>query len=110
MVEGGRIDHAGQANDIGRNVLETVGFPDAVRVVTVRARAQSDTLVAVTTDHETCSLKILHNSGRGSFPPVSWSTTGYTYARVTVYAWGVGALSVSGVMDNTYLFGVCAPR
>jgi alkaline phosphatase len=110
MVEGGRIDHAGHDNDIGRNVLETVGFSDAVRVVTDWALGRSDTLVLVTADHETGGLKVLRNNGRGSFPTVSWSTAGHTDARVPVYAWGANARRVSGVMDNTDLFGVCAPR
>ena len=109
MVEGGRIDHAGHVNDIGRNVLETVGFSNAVRVVTDWARGRSDTLVLVTADHETGGLGVLRNNGRGGFPTVSWSTTGHTEARVPVYAWGVNARSVFGVMDNTDLFGVCAP-
>ncbi len=110
MVEGGRIDHAGHDNDIGRNVLETVGFSDAVRVVADWAMGRPDTLVLVTADHETGGLKVLRNDGRGAFPTVSWSTTGHTEARVPVYAWGANARSVFGVMDNTDLFGICAPR
>ena len=110
MVEGGRIDHAGHDNDIGRNVLETLGFSDAVRVVADWALGRSDTLVLVTADHETGGLKVLRNNGRGNLPTVSWSTTGHTHARVPVYAWGVNARYVSGVIDNTDLFGVCAPR
>ncbi len=110
MVEGGRIDHAGHVNDIGRNVLETVGFSHTVRVVTDWARGRSDTLVLVTADHETGGLKVLQNNGRGSLPTVSWSTTGHTDARVPVYAWGANARNVSGVLDNTDLFGICVPR
>ncbi len=110
MVEGGRIDHAGHDNVIGRNVLETVGFSDAVRVVADWAMGRPDTLVLVTADHETGGLKVLRNDGRGAFPTVSWSTTGHTEARVPVYAWGANARSVFGVMDNTDLFGICAPR
>lgn len=110
MVEGGRIDHAGHDNDIERNVLETVGFCRAVHVVTDWAQGRSDTLVLVTADHETGGLKVLRNNGQGSFPTVSWSTTGHTDARVPVYAWGANARSVSGVVDNTDLFGVCTPR
>ena len=109
MVEGGRIDHAGHDNDIERNVLETVGFCRAVRVVTDWARGRSDTLVLVTADHETGGLKVLRNNGRGGFPTVSWSTTGHTDSRVPVYAWGANARFVSGVIDNTDLFGICAP-
>jgi alkaline phosphatase len=107
MVEGGRIDHAGHDNDIGRNVRETVGFSNAVRVVADWAQGRSDTLILVTADHETGGLSVLQNNGRGGSPTVSWSTTGHTEACVPVYAWGVNARSVSGVMDNTDLFGIC---
>ena len=64
----------------------------------------------VTADHETGGLSVLQNNGRESAPTVSWSTTGHIEARVPVYAWGVHAQSAFGVMDNTDLFGICAPR
>ena len=110
MVEGGRIDHAGHDNDIGRNVLETLAFSRAVRVALDWARGRSDTLVLVTADHETGGLSVLHNNGRGNLPTVSWSTVGHTAVRVPVYAWGANARAVSGAMDNTDLFGVCIGR
>lgn len=106
MVEGGRIDHAGHDNETERNVCETVEFSNAVQVVIDWAQGRSDTLIIVTADHETGGLTVLQNNGQGNFPTVSWDTTGHTAANVPVYAWGVNAGLVSGVMDNTDLFGV----
>jgi alkaline phosphatase len=60
----------------------------------------------VTADHETGGLTVLENNGQGSFPTVSWSTTGHTGANVPLYAWGVNAELVYGEMDNTDLFNV----
>jgi alkaline phosphatase len=106
MVEGGRIDHAGHANDIQRNVTETVEFANAVQVAVDWASGRVDTLILVTADHETGGLTILQNNGIGVLPTVSWATTGHTAAAVPVYAWGQNADLVVGLMDNTDLFDV----
>jgi alkaline phosphatase len=104
IVEGGRIDHAGHANDIERNVFETVEFSYAVEKAIDWAQNRTDTLILVTADHETGGLAVLQNNGKGNFPVVSWSTTGHTAQNVPVYAWGENAEMVNGVMDNTDLF------
>ena len=113
MVEGGRIDHAGHANDIQRNVLETVEFANAVQVAIDWAAGRPDTLILVTADHETGGLTVLENNCVGEFPTVSWATTDHTGANVPIYAWGCSADMISGVMDNTELFDVatapCVP-
>jgi alkaline phosphatase len=64
MVEGGRIDHAGHANDTVRNVIETVEFSNAVEVAVDWAQEHLDTLIIVTADHETGGLTVLQNNGR----------------------------------------------
>jgi len=106
MVEGGRIDHAGHANDLQRNVLETIEFDNAVQVVIDWAAGHSDTLILVTADHETGGLTVLANNGVNVLPTVTWSTVGHSAANVPVYAWGVNAAMISGVMDNTEMFAV----
>jgi alkaline phosphatase len=104
MVEGGRIDHAGHDNDLPRNVFETVEFHNTVQVVIDWAAGRTDTLIAVTADHETGGLTVLQNNGQFNFPTVSWSTGGHTGVNVPIYAWGMNADMVSGVMDNTKIF------
>ena len=106
MVEGGRIDHAGHANDIVRNVLETLEFANAVQVAVDWASGRADTLILVTADHETGGLTVLQNNGMGVLPTVSWATTGHTGITVPVYAWGCNAPLVAGLMDNTDLLDV----
>jgi alkaline phosphatase len=101
MVEGGRIDHAGHANDIRRNIHETLEFGNAVQEALAWAAGRTDTLILVTADHETGGLTVLGDNGPGAYPPVSWSSTGHTATRVPLYAWGVNAELVGGVMDNT---------
>ena len=101
MVEGGRIDHAGHANDIERNVYETVEFSSTAQVVLDWAAGRDDTMILLTADHETGGLSILQNNGPGVMPTVSWSTDGHTDTDVPIYATGVWSDRVGGVMDNT---------
>ena len=106
MVEGGRIDHAGHANDLQRNILETIEFDNTVKVALDWAAGHSNTLILVTADHETGGLTVLANNGVNVLPTVTWSTTGHSAANVPVYAWGANAQMISGVMDNTEMFAV----
>ncbi len=54
MVEGGRIDPAGHANDAATNLRDVLAFDDAVRVAKAfMDRHPADTLVVTTGDHET---------------------------------------------------------
>jgi len=106
MVEGGRIDDACHSNDFTRTIPEVNEFADAVQAAINWAAGRNDTLIIVAADHETGGLTVLSNNGAGNYPDVSWSGTGHTAANVTVYAWGVNAGFISGVMDNTDIFGV----
>jgi len=53
MVEAGKIDYAGHANDAATNMRELLALDDAVRVAVDYQKAHPDTLVVVTGDHET---------------------------------------------------------
>ena len=106
MVEGGRIDDACHSNDLIRSIYETIEFANAVQVATDWAAGRNDTLILVAADHETGGLTVTANNGAGVLPGVTWATTGHTAANIPVYAWGVNAELISGVMDNTSTVGV----
>jgi alkaline phosphatase len=106
MAEGGRVDDACHSNDLVRTIPEVNELADAVQVAINWAAGRNDTLIIVTADHETGGLAVLSNNGAGNYPDVSWSGTGHTASNVPVYAWGVNAGFVSGVMDNTGIFGI----
>ncbi|SIR82837.1 alkaline phosphatase [Natronorubrum thiooxidans] len=53
MVEGGRIDHAEHGNDVQTTVDETKEFDEVVEWTLEYAADRDDTLVVVTSDHET---------------------------------------------------------
>lgn len=104
MVEGGKIDHAGHANNLKRNVYETIEFAKAVQIAVDWAAKRDDTLIVVTADHETGGLKVVKNNGKGNLPDVTWSSRGHTAANVPVYAIGKNAERFKGIIDNTDIF------
>lgn len=59
MVEGGKIDWSGHANDLATNIHETLAFDEAVAVVLDFCRQHPDeSLLLVTADHETGGLQL----------------------------------------------------
>ncbi len=105
MIEGGRIDHAGHANDLVRNIHEVLELSDTVEQVINWAADKPNTVIIVTSDHETGGLSVLQNNGKGSLPNVSWSTTGHTSTPVPVYVWGENSQNISEMIeDNTDIF------
>lgn len=58
MVEGGRIDHAGHENDPIAHLHDIEAFDATVERALAFARAQGDTLVLSTSDHETGGLSL----------------------------------------------------
>lgn len=58
QVEGGRVDHAGHANDPAAILHEQLEFDEAIAVVLEFQKEHPDTLLIVTTDHGTggCQL------------------------------------------------------
>jgi len=106
LVEGGLIDKAEHNKDIRRSVRETIEFADAVQRAIDWAAGRTDTLIVVTADHETGGLSVTANNGKGQFPTVTWGTGGHTAADVPVYAQGVNAELISGILDNTDFFAI----
>ncbi len=53
QIEGGKVDHAGHANDTAAQVHDQMAFEDAVKVAIEFAERDGNTLVIVTADHAT---------------------------------------------------------
>ncbi|MDA1029753.1 MAG: alkaline phosphatase [Bacteroidetes bacterium] len=70
MIEGGRIDHAGHANDTAAHIHDILAYDDAVRAAIEFAKKDKKTLVMATSDHETGGLTL--GAQWGPF-------SGYTY-------------------------------
>ncbi|GGG00955.1 alkaline phosphatase [Paenibacillus albidus] len=58
MIEGGRIDHAGHANDLPTLVQEALDFDAAFKTAIEFAKKNGNTSVVVTADHETGGLSL----------------------------------------------------
>ncbi len=106
MLEGGLIDTAAHDNHLARCIGETVEFARGVQAVIDWAAGRSDTLILVTADHETGGLRVVANNGAGVLPTVTWGSQDHTLANVPLYAWGVNAERVTGVLDNTQIFAI----
>jgi alkaline phosphatase len=59
MVEGGAVDWSGHASDAIWNIAEVLAFDEAVAVAKAFAESHPNTLLVVTSDHETGGLKML---------------------------------------------------
>lgn len=53
QIEGGKVDHAGHANDLAGHIFDQMSFEDAVKVAIEFAEKDKNTLVIVTADHAT---------------------------------------------------------
>ncbi len=113
MVEGGAVDWAAHDNQTGRMIEEQLDFDRAVEAVMEWVEANSswkETLVIVTSDHETGYLTgpgsgelqhgddggspewiPLHGRGRGEIPSLQWNIGGHTNSLVPFFAKGAGS-------------------
>lgn len=104
MAEGGRIDWASHANDIFRALPEVADLDRAVAVALDFQKEHPDeTLIVVTSDHETGGLAIAEGEGF-DWTRFSWSTDGHTGSKVAVFASGVGQELFAGSYENTGIF------
>lgn len=62
QIEGGKVDWAAHANDIGGLLYDQLAFDDAVAVALAFAEGRDDTLVVVTTDHGNSNPALLAGS------------------------------------------------
>ncbi|MDP3352373.1 MAG: alkaline phosphatase [Flavobacteriaceae bacterium] len=101
MVEGSQIDWGGHANDLTYIVEEMLDFDKAIGVVLEFASKNKNTLVIVTSDHETGGLTLNKgNISEGSMK-AEFTTGGHTGVMVPIFAFGPGAENFTGIIDNT---------
>jgi alkaline phosphatase len=128
-VEGGAIDWAGHADQMGRNIEEQIEFNHAVEAVVDWVSKNSnwdETLLIITADHETgCltgpdatdTITPVVNSGDGKLPGWKWNSGDHTNQLVPIFSKGFGsdlfasfAVNADPVrgnyIDNTDIFKV----
>jgi alkaline phosphatase len=106
MIEGGAVDRAEHADDIGRMIEEKSEFDDTVAAVGAYLDADtngnnwSNTLVIVTADHDhlllgpdsdTIPFQDLKDNGPGKVPGYRWQNNGHSNRLVPIFARGANA-------------------
>ena len=101
MVEEEGTDTGGHAN-LPRFVINRLkAFDDAVAEGIEFAMREKNTLVIVTSDHETGGLTFEEGEVPARDVEVDWATRLHTGQMVPLFAFGPHAARFSGVMDNT---------
>jgi alkaline phosphatase len=104
MVEGSQVDWGGHANDASYVTGEVLDFDKAIGAALKYAVESRNTLVIVTSDHETGGMSL--NNGNMSTGKVQagFTTGSHTGEMVPVFAFGPGAEEFMGIYENTELF------
>ncbi len=128
MVEGGRIDHGGHANNQVNVALETIAFAKAVREAIAYVKSNENTILIITADHETGGLMVQSEKLDSTLPlfgytedqnrtiqitranqiTVEWSRTGHTSKPVPLFGYGNVFTSLENniLIDNTEIFRI----
>ncbi len=121
MIEGGAVDWACEDNQTGRLIEEQISFNEAVEAVVKWVEANGrweDTLLIVTSDHETGYItgpgsgleppdgditktwKPLVNRGEGKVPEMEWHHDYHTNSLVPLFAKGYGSAGFYALADE----------
>jgi alkaline phosphatase len=113
MAEGSQIDWGGHENNAPYLVAELIDFDDTVGKALDYAEKDGNTLVIVTSDHETggftLAAKKKKNENGEDYSDYSeigmtFSTTGHSATLIPVFAYGPGSEEFKGIYENTDIF------
>ena len=104
MLEGSQIDWGGHANDLDYILTEFQEFNEVVGKALAFAKADGNTIVVVTADHETGGLAVTGGNIRSGRVKGGFNTKGHSATMVPVFAFGPGAKKYSGIQENTAVF------
>jgi len=109
MVEGSQIDWAAHANNPDYLITEMKDFEEAVRVAYNFAVKDGNTLLIVTSDHETGGFTLGATGGNkygadySTITP-TFASTNHSASLVPLLAYGPGAETFTGIFENTAIF------
>jgi alkaline phosphatase len=101
MVEGSQIDWGGHDGSTIYIVEEMLDMDRAIGKALEFASKNKETLIVVTSDHETGGMTILDGNYETGMVKGAFTTGGHTGIMVPVMAFGPGAEEFIGIMDNT---------
>jgi alkaline phosphatase len=100
MIEGSQIDWAGHDEDVDYLLSEMDDFSSALQVAMDFAEKEGNTLVIVTSDHETGGMAITDGSFDGQNLKIEFINSHHTAGFVGVFASGPGEKLFRGIYDN----------
>ena len=113
MSEGSQIDWGGHDNNASYLVSELIDFDNLIGSVLDYAEKDGNTLVIVTSDHETGGFALTGKKkikGDGSAYndyseiELAFTSTGHSAALVPVFAYGPSSEEFNGIYENTEIF------
>jgi alkaline phosphatase len=104
MIEGSQIDWACHENNTEYLVNEMIDFDRTIGKVLEFAKADENTLVIVTADHETGGAALFNGDYKTGKVEVNFSTKHHTGIMVPVFAYGPGSEKFMGIYENTSIF------
>jgi alkaline phosphatase len=104
MIEGSQIDWGGHDKDTDYIVEEMLDFDKVVGLALDFAKLDQNTLVIVTSDHETGGMTLNNGNLDMGFIKAKYTTGDHTGVMVPVFAFGPGSHLFRGIYDNTGIF------
>ncbi len=104
MIEGSQIDWGGHENNTAYIVSEVIDFDKVVGNVLAFAKADKNTLVIITADHETGGMTLNNGNIKTGELTAEYTSKGHTGVMVPVFAYGPGAENFTGIYENTEIF------
>jgi alkaline phosphatase len=101
MVEGSQIDWGGHDRNTSYIVSEMLDFDRAVGEALRFAATDKNTLVIVTSDHETGGFSLINGDLSRGMVEGAFLSDDHTAVMVPVFAYGPGASLFAGFYDNT---------
>lgn len=113
MTEGSQIDWGGHSNNAPYLISEIIDFDEAIGKALDYAEKEGNTLVIVTSDHETggftlAAKKKMREDGSeySDYSEIgpTFSTGGHSATLIPVFAYGPGAEEFTGIYENNTIF------
>lgn len=104
MIEGAQIDWGGHENKSEYIIEEMLDFDKTIEQAFEFAEKDKNTLVIVTADHETGGYSINSGNQKNGTVEAKFTSDYHTATMVPIFAYGPGAKSFTGIMDNTEIF------
>ncbi len=102
MIEGSQIDWEAHGNNAKGLLAEIDDFDKAVETVLNFAQKRNDTLVIVTSDHETGGVSVI-GGVIGKHSVIRFSSKDHTAIMVPVFSFGPYSEKFRGIIDNTFI-------